>query len=274
MEEGFHGPRGAGEPAGQARDGFPAGRARSAGARRPGLDLCGRLLVHPAASRGPALPVPAGSSSSRGPWPLTCPVAAAPPLLLHIAARTPAPPAAREDAGLEASSPSPPPPRIPGAAASRGAEAQARRRRGRRLPPPGRTLRLGAPPAPAPSTTRGPPVAPGPDRCRRSNLRPPRRARSQARRFAARVVAAPRGCYELTHRGRGGADWVERRAKVGAPTDTARPVGALALRGWRPWTARRGQASRRSWRDLGASQASGQHAAHLSPFLELPSPPS
>lgn len=67
---------------------------------------------------------------------------------------------------------------------------------------------------------------------------------------------------------------MERRAKVGAPTDRARPMGTLTLRGWRPWTARRGLASRRSWRDLGASQASGRPATHLSPFLALPSPPS
>lgn len=94
-----------------------------------------------------------GLSSSRGPRPLTCRVAAAPPLL-HLAVRTPAPPAALDDAGLEASSPSPPPPRIPGAAARRG-------RRGAVTETPR------APPSPPDTRAWRPACAPHPPRLRR-----------------------------------------------------------------------------------------------------------
>lgn len=61
---GFRGPAEPGEPARWGRDGFPAGRASRAGARRPGLEQRSRAPPTPPASRGPALPAPAGASSS------------------------------------------------------------------------------------------------------------------------------------------------------------------------------------------------------------------
>lgn len=135
-------------PGGQVR----GGRAwTSAASRRP----------NPPSSRGPALPAPArrpppGPAASHLPGGRS-----AAPLLLHLAARTPAPPAARDQAGLQASSPSPPPPppRIPGAAEPGAREAQSRRRRGRR--PLRRTLGQRRPPAPRALTASRAPSCPG-----------------------------------------------------------------------------------------------------------------
>lgn len=50
----------------QGRCGCPTGRARGAGARRPGLDPRSALLANPLASRGPASQS-RGGASSRGP---------------------------------------------------------------------------------------------------------------------------------------------------------------------------------------------------------------
>lgn len=107
-------PLGAWERPGPGPDGCSAGCAGTAGAQGPGWDQRGTLFANPPARRARPSLFP-WSRLLRGPQLLTCRVAAAPPLLLHLAAQTPAPPTAREDAGLEAPSPSPlpPPPRIP-----------------------------------------------------------------------------------------------------------------------------------------------------------------
>ncbi|XP_078205486.1 uncharacterized protein LOC144579303 [Callithrix jacchus] len=126
-----------------------------------------------------------GLSFPRGPRPLTCRVAAAPPLLLHLAVPTPAPPAALDDAGLEASSPSPPPPRIPGAAARRG-------RRGAVTETPR------APPPPPDTRAWRPACVPHPQRLRRRPPGPEPRARPLTAAAAQRApepgFSGPRFC--------------------------------------------------------------------------------
>lgn len=205
------GRRGAEGQPGQRVGKGPAGRGAQAGRRgRRAQVRGGRAWTAPRSALPrrlpgrypprPAVPPPPGPAR-----PLTCPVAAAPPLRLHRAARTPAPRAAGDDAGPEASSPSPPPPRVPGAAVTEP----------RRAPPPPPDTRPGAPPAPRTLTASRPssglaPAAPPRD------LRAPRRAR----------------CLRLAHRPfrerrrpevAGRADGLERRVRAGAPTA---PAGA------------------------------------------------
>lgn len=174
---------------------------------------------HPRSSparRFPALPVPVGSSSPGGPRPLTCPVAAAPPLLLHLAARTPALPAALEDAGLEASAPSPPPPRIPGAAAAGGAERCHRDAEGAAPSPDTQASAARLPPAASPP--RGLPRARRPGRSRRPDLVPAPRG------FSGSPLCRSPSRRPAAQRKKGQAAWVER--KSGGTDGTQRPAGA------------------------------------------------
>lgn len=154
-------------------------------------------------------------------------MAAAPPLLLHLAAQTPAPRASENDAGLEASSPSPPPPRIPGAAASRG--------RGGAVTEPRR-----APPPPPDTQARRPACAVHPHRCC-SAARPPSSAPRevpQPRGSAVPGVPAPWGSLQLPGRRASGPGTEEE--KGGGTDGTQRPSGGLASQGGTPWNGRGG----------------------------------
>lgn len=212
-------PHGAWERPGQGPDGCSAGCARTAGAQGPGWDQRGALFANPPAPRARPSLSP-WSRLLRGPRLLTCRVAAAPPLLLHLAAQTPAPPTAREDAGRPGC-------RAGGtiaiAAAAASAHPRSRRswgRRGavtelRRAPPPPPTPRPGTPPALAPSPPRWPPCALG---------------------TAAPRPRAPLCRQRTTGRGAGG---LGRNEKSGGANSTRRPKGSWSQRD-APWHGRVG----------------------------------
>lgn len=211
---------------------LPAGRARRAGARRPGLEQRNRAPPKPSASRGPALPAPAGRPPP-GPAASHLPGGRSAAPLLHLAARTPAPPAARDEAGLEASSPSPPPPpRIPGAAEP-GAPRRSHRDAEGAAPSAGHSS-PGARLPPAPSAARGPPGARGwPLPPPRPPPPTPRRCPGWARRSAVRGPGLGGG-RELARRARGGLR-AEPQAGNAPPTAPAMALagGERGTVGWR-----------------------------------------